>query len=85
MVYDRLHKLIYDSKVIHADESPIKVIRINYAKIKMAGRLTYGSTRTDLCAGLIPSSHLADSIPNILTIPEGFPWARNHGWIPSLS
>lgn len=26
--------LIYDSKVIHADESPVKVMRIDHAKIK---------------------------------------------------
>ena len=32
--------LIYDSKVIHADESPVKVMRIDHAKIKN-GRKTY--------------------------------------------
>lgn len=26
LVYDRMHELIYDSKVIHADESPVKCI-----------------------------------------------------------
>ena len=39
-IYDRLHELIYDSKVIHADESPIKVMRIDHAKIKN-GKKTY--------------------------------------------
>lgn len=40
LIYDRLHELIYDSKVIHADESPIKVMRIDHAKIKN-GKKTY--------------------------------------------
>ena len=40
LIYDRLHELIYDSKVIHADESPVKVIRIDHAKIKN-GKKTY--------------------------------------------
>ena len=29
-----MHELIYDSKVIHADETPVKVMRIDNAKIK---------------------------------------------------
>lgn len=33
LVYDRLHELIYDSKVIHADETPTKVMRIDNRKI----------------------------------------------------
>lgn len=40
LVYDRLHQLIYDSKVIHADESPVKVMRIDNAKVK-GGKKTY--------------------------------------------
>lgn len=40
LVYDRLHKLIYDSEVIHADETPVKVMRIDKAKIKN-GKKTY--------------------------------------------
>ena len=40
LIYDRLHELIYDSKVIHADESPVKVMLINHAKIKN-GKKTY--------------------------------------------
>ncbi len=40
LVYDRLHDLIYDSKVIHADETPTKVMRIENAKIKN-GKKTY--------------------------------------------
>lgn len=39
-IYDRLHELIYDIKVIHADESPVKVMRIDHAKIKN-GKKTY--------------------------------------------
>ena len=34
LIYDRMHELIYDSKVIHADETPVKVMRIDNAKIK---------------------------------------------------
>lgn len=34
LMYDRLHELIYDSKVIHADETPVKVMRIDNQKIK---------------------------------------------------
>ena len=34
LIYDRMHELIYDSKVIHADETPVKTMRIDNAKIK---------------------------------------------------
>jgi len=40
LIYDRLHKLIYDSKVIHADETPTKVMRIDGKKIAN-GKKTY--------------------------------------------
>jgi transposase len=40
LVYDRMHELIYDSHVIHADETPVKVMRIDNAKIKN-GKKTY--------------------------------------------
>ena len=40
LIYDRLHEMIYDSKVIHADESPVKVMRIDHAKIAN-GKKTY--------------------------------------------
>lgn len=40
LVYDRMHKLIYDSRVIHADETPVKTMRIDNAKIKN-GKKTY--------------------------------------------
>ena len=40
LVYDQLHKLIYDSKVIHADETPVKVMKIDGEKIKH-GKKTY--------------------------------------------
>lgn len=40
LIYDRIHQLIYDSKVIHADETPVKVMRIDNAKIKN-GKKTY--------------------------------------------
>lgn len=34
LIYDRLHEQIYNSKVIHADESPVKTMWIDNAKIK---------------------------------------------------
>lgn len=40
LVYDRLHELIYDSSVIHADETPVKVMRIDNEKVKN-GKKTY--------------------------------------------
>ena len=40
LIYDRLHEQIYNSKVIHADESPVKTMRIDNAKIKN-GKKTY--------------------------------------------
>lgn len=40
LVYDRLHRLIYDNKVIHADETPVKVMQINGEKIQH-GKKTY--------------------------------------------
>ena len=40
LVYDRMHELIYDSKVIHADETSVKVMRINDSKIP-GGKKTY--------------------------------------------
>ena len=40
LVYDRMHELIYDSKVIHADETPVKVMQIEKTKIKN-GKKTY--------------------------------------------
>ena len=40
LIYDRLHEQIYNSKVIHADESPVKTRRIDNGKIKN-GKKTY--------------------------------------------
>ena len=40
MVYDRLHEYIYKSSVIHADETPAKVMRIDGEKIA-GGKKTY--------------------------------------------
>ena len=40
LVYDRMHELIYESQVIHANETPIKVMRIDGIKIK-DGKKTY--------------------------------------------
>jgi hypothetical protein len=33
LIYDRLHERIYDSKVIHADETTVKVMRIDGKKV----------------------------------------------------
>lgn len=40
LVYDRLHQLIYDNHVIHADETSVKVMRIDDNKVKN-GKKTY--------------------------------------------
>ena len=40
LLYDRLHKRVYDSRVIHADETPVKVMRIDNRKI-VKGKKTY--------------------------------------------
>ena len=34
LLYDRLHEIIYDNHIIHADETPVKVMRIDNNKIK---------------------------------------------------
>ena len=34
LIYDRLREMIYDSKVVYADESSVKVMQIDHAKIK---------------------------------------------------
>ena len=40
LLYDRLHELIYENHIIHADETPVKVMRIDNNKIKN-GKKTY--------------------------------------------
>lgn len=40
VLYKRMHELIYDSNVIHADETPVKCMRIDKTKIKN-GKKTY--------------------------------------------
>ena len=40
LIYDRMHKLLYDSRVIHADETPVKVMRIGKEDIP-GGKKTY--------------------------------------------
>ena len=40
LVYDRLHRSVYESAVIHADETPVQVMRIDNAKIRN-GKKTY--------------------------------------------
>ena len=38
IVYDRMHELIYDNHVIHADETPVKLMRIDGKKITKGNR-----------------------------------------------
>lgn len=40
LIYDRMHNLLYDDQVIHADETPVKVMRIDGEKVK-GGKKTY--------------------------------------------
>lgn len=40
LIHDRLHQLIYDNSVIHADETPVKVLRIDNNNVKN-GKKTY--------------------------------------------
>lgn len=40
LLYERLHQLIYQNHVIHADETPVKVMRIDNTRIKN-GKKTY--------------------------------------------
>ena len=40
LIFDRLHELIYDSRIIHADETPVKVMRIDNRKLAN-GKKTY--------------------------------------------
>lgn len=40
ILFDRLHELIYDNHLIHADETPVKVMRIDNNKVKN-GKKTY--------------------------------------------
>lgn len=77
--YDRLHELINDSKVIHADETPVEFMRIDDEKIKMGKDLhvclpqqTTAWIRFSNFLRLAGStSHGSPSV-----IPEGF---RQHG------
>ncbi len=40
LLYDKLHERIYENHVIHADETPVKVMRIDNQKVKN-GKKTY--------------------------------------------
>ena len=70
LIYDRLHELIYDSKIIHADESPVKVMRIDHTKIKNGKKTYMWGYRNRPLRGTrpIPSSSLTGSLPAIQTI-----------------
>ena len=54
LIYDRMHELIYDSKVIHADETPVKVMRINDSKVP-GGKKTNPRKYGDFC---LSSTHV---------------------------
>ena len=72
LIYDRMHELIYGSKVILADETPVKVMRIDNAKIKMARKLICGSTGIVLSEVLILSFSTAGRIPAVQITHESF-------------
>lgn len=40
LIYDKLHEKIYENHIIHADETPVKVMRIDNQKVKN-GKKTY--------------------------------------------
>lgn len=40
LIYDRIHELIYNNKVIHADETPVKVMQLDGKKVTN-GKKTY--------------------------------------------
>ena len=67
-----MHELIYDSKVIHADETPVKVMRIDNAKIKTGKRLICGSTGIGLSKVRILSFFMTGRIPAVQIIHGSF-------------
>lgn len=68
LIYDHLHELIYDSKVIYADESPVKVMRIDHTKIKNGKKTYMWVYRNRPLRGTHPSSFSTGSLPAIQTI-----------------
>ena len=54
ILYDRLHERIYDSKVIHADETPVKVMRIDNKKIVKGKKTHMWVYRSGAAAGAHP-------------------------------
>lgn len=70
LVYVSLHQLIYDSRVIQADESPVKVMRIDNAKIK-GGKKNYMWVYRNRCLRTTPpSSSTTGRLPERLTTRE---------------
>lgn len=59
LVYDRMHELIYNNNVIHADESPVKVMRIDNQKIKN-GKKTHMWVYRNSSSGSTPPIVLFD-------------------------
>ena len=72
LVYEHLHELICESKVIHADETPVKVMRIDNTKVK-GGKKTYmWVTAIDAYAPHTQLSFTIGKLPEKLTIQENF-------------
>ena len=74
LLYDRLHELIYENHIIHADETPVKVMSIDGVKIKNGNKnLTFASDSTvGKYAGNIiafPTTVLVDKGGNIISEP----------------
>lgn len=71
LIYGRLHERIYDSKVIHADASPVKVMRIDHAKIKNGKKIYMWIYRNRPLRRIHPIV-LFDWLPAVLTIRGNF-------------
>ena len=63
LIYDRLHELIYSNKVIHADETPVKVMRLDGNKVKN-GKKTYMWVYSDRPLAKAPPITLFDWQPS---------------------
>ena len=73
LIYDRMHELIYDSKVIHADETPVKVMRIEQMQDqKREKELICGSTGIGLSKVRILSFFMTGRIPAVHDHPREF-------------
>lgn len=72
LLYDRLHTLIYDNRVIHADESPVKVMRIDNAKVKNDKKTYMWVYRNRVTDHTHPSFFMTGNPHVALTTQESF-------------